>query len=885
MVLQPAALRAQLAGLSKSLPEGENCVVAFRGDFVWEAADTLDVDERTWHVRPCRSSLEIRETLAFRPANAPPLAILTNVGHNEIGSDVLARLFRRRLLDLDTWDPVLRAFGAQRLDARVARESWMAEVLLAGMPGEGYPKVASGTLDATTAWRHAVAQLLGVRAEVVDPVVILGWTLEPTFLTRWATLPDLQRAALVRWVASSAGPAGALALSFVASGHGADALPLGLIGGLLFREGARSTARAAAAVRMERFSTAEALSPAAASSLGRAAEAYLAQLTAAKPRQAVLVRARADQLMSELGAAEEAWNSAWSPLGYEQRLDRFSALLSAALTADDPEQGFKGAAAALEDLIKHDAASANDTQVTRARYALRLARYARLQGAPPVSFHEAVSQYSSDHSWADTARPLLYASEAHRAFGAVCERVAAAVLERRELFTLEFARLASSWFETPSPVGGTVLIEDVVRQVVAPVARHSPVLLLVVDGMSLPVARALTDSLTARAWNILLPGQENPSSPRVTAAIAALPSTTEICRTSLLCGALRRGAAADEVSGFAGNSDLLAASRRGQPPRLFHKADLGPGPTLSPDVSTALADTDVRVVGAVINAVDDHLFKDDSVRPAWSLEYVPVLAALVDAARAAGRVVIMTSDHGHLLDLRLSERGSSASADRYRPGPAAAFGEVVVRGPRLLSESKSLVLAASERVRYSSRKNGYHGGISPQEIVVPILLFAPEGRRLDGYEETSVTPPAWWDVDARVATVATAPPKAQAEAKVKLPLFDQPVPSPTTVVVTPEEPWIGALLGSQVFEEQRRRALRAGVSNDRLRQLLSALASRGGKMTLSACAERLSMPAGRASSLVAAAGQLLNFDGYQTLFLDGDDVVLDVALVKAQFQL
>ena len=33
----------------------------------------------------------------------------------------------------------------------------------------------------------------------------------------------------------------------------------------------------------------------------------------------------------------------------------------------------------------------------------------------------------------------------------------------------------------------------------------------------------------------------------------------------------------------------------------------------------------------------------------------------------------------------------------------------------------------SERIRYGLKKNGYHGGISPQEMVVPIaVLYAGE---------------------------------------------------------------------------------------------------------------------------------------------------------------
>lgn len=56
-------------------------------------------------------------------------------------------------------------------------------------------------------------------------------------------------------------------------------------------------------------------------------------------------------------------------------------------------------------------------------------------------------------------------------------------------------------------------------------------------------------------------------------------------------------------------------------------------------------------------------------------------------------------------------------------------------------------------------------------------------------------------------------------------------------------------------------------------------------MTVPAVAERIAVPAGRVSSIVAAAAQLLNFDGYQVLFVEGDEVVLDGTLLVTQFEL
>lgn len=597
-------------------------------------------------------------------------------------------------------------------------------------------------------------------------------------------------------------------------------------------------------------------------------------------RRLAAVLSRADELLTDLGATEEATFSRWSPLGYSQRLDRFASSLAAALRAEDPGPALSDAADALDDLAVHQIAGVNAGQVARARQALRLARYSRLPDTPYMSFPEAVMAYVADHAWADMARPAVYASETHTGFGTASESIGDESLERRERFTGEFAKLARTWFETPSASGGLVFIEDILRLIVAPLAERVPVLLLVVDGMSVSVSRSLADSVGSRGWLNVVP---RPGSEYPTVGIAALPSTTEVCRTSLLCGALRRGASADEARGFTANADLLAKSKRGQAPRLFHKQDLGAGPVLSVDVAAAISDADVRIVGAVVNAVDDHLLKDDMVRPVWSLEYVPVLAALFDAARAAGRSVVMVTDHGHVLDMKISERRVSASADRYRPlPPVPGEGEVAISGPRLLTEAERLVLAASERVRYANRKNGYHGGISPQEVVIPIAVFCPEGRVPDGYQEATVMPPAWWNLDARVEVVAgPTPPPAEAG----LPLFDRLSASVPSIVAVVEEPWIGALLSSEVLALQRVRAARAGVTDDRLRLLLGALASRGGRMTLIALAERLSMPSGRVASLVAAAGQLLNFDGYQALFRDGDDVVLDVELLKVQFQM
>ena len=57
-----------------------------------------------------------------------------------------------------------------------------------------------------------------------------------------------------------------------------------------------------------------------------------------------------------------------------------------------------------------------------------------------------------------------------------------------------------------------------------------------------------------------------------------------------------------------------------------------------------------RVVGIVHNAVDAQLAGSDQIEVIWTTEVLRQLAPLLRAAREAGRLIILTGDHGHVLD-------------------------------------------------------------------------------------------------------------------------------------------------------------------------------------------------------------------------------------------
>ena len=690
--LGPPALKAQLGGLASQIREAGSLVVAFHAG-AWDGPPTIDTDNRTWRVTACRSVLEVREALSSRATDQEPLVILTELGRPDLGADVVARLVKRRVFSVNAWEPVLRAFGAQRMDARLNGLTWLADVLLDGTPADGYPKLPSGTLDATTAWRWAVRVMLGAQIDEPDASSLLAWTLDEGVLARWAVIPPDRASELARWLLESIGGTAELPLALIANGQGAQVVPVGIVCGALFMEDNEpSGVCGVAAIRLERWTGGLPINLARGRALATAAEEFLGTLTASSSSSVKGVLTRADELLRELGAETEAWRSRRLPRGFHQRLDRFAQALTEALESADVTAAMVRAVRMLQDLHEHASATDEAERISRAEHALRLTRYLRTRtDTVPSSFADVVSAYASDHAFADVARYGLYASESHGALGAVLADVADRVVTIREQITAQFAQLARGWFEAPSEAPGLVPIEKVLASVVAPLAEHTPVLLVVIDGMSATVADSLSASIVRRGWVQI--GPKNAHTPVF--VIPALPSVTEACRTSLLCGKLRTGTAPDERSGFALNHALVALSKPALPPKLFHKADLGAAAKLAVGVAAAIADRDQRIIGAVVNAVDDHLLKDDMVRAVWTAEYVPVIGALCDAASAAGRALIITADHGHVLDLKLTEKVDGNGADRYRRAePPLRDGEVLVSGPRVLTDDGCVVVAA-----------------------------------------------------------------------------------------------------------------------------------------------------------------------------------------------
>ena len=460
-----------------------------------------------------------------------------------------------------------------------------------------------------------------------------------------------------------------------------------------------------------------------------------------------------------------------------------------------------------------------------------------------------------------------------------------AVRLRRDKHDSEFAAsLALQTSGSSTLPEDILLIEDVLANVVVPLAQEPrPILLIVADGMSAAVATEIVDDVERRydTWLECLPKGKA----RRNVVVSALPSLTEVSRCSLLSGILATGQQDAERNGFA---SFMRA--HGLTSALFHKLSLetsGAGFALSPEVGTAVDDiAGTGVVACVLNTIDDALDRSDPGID-WTTDAVSHLRPLLERARRAGRTVVLTSDHGHVIERREGRTLSvgPTSSNRSRPtegGPEPELGEVRASGARVLMHDGDAVLAVDERLRYGPLKAGYHGGAAPAEVVVPLHILTPS-EPPNAWALATPQQPLWWhsSVSAEAVERREAPPAPVQQ----FPKTDRP-----TLFDEVEQPGAGdtaaQVLASSTFAEQRKRAQRVTLSDRQIGSLLRhLLAAPGNRIDQSTAAIALDVPLVQLSGALPMAQRLLNVEQYPVLDRDPDGVtiVLDLDLLKEQF--
>jgi hypothetical protein len=888
----PEQVATQAALILRQRPEARVIGISIPG--AWLGGTTLKVNGAQCPVAFCASVLQICEILTSHSEAGPPLVIVTPLDDSQLGLNLLARLAGRRLYRLDRWHLVCDLFRARQLDPRLAAQGWVADALLQHVPEGGYPPVASGLLDVDTVWTHLCRQYLGLDSGRPDAVMLVAWSLSSENLRRYEALPPEFRTDWRQRVADTAGAVGTAMLDALDAGHGALLLPIGLVCEILFSpDGLSHMEIAQARARLEAYTAGHMLSSEVGHAWFAAAASGLATLPDASARDWL---ERTEKLLVDLKAAEYSGLSHYLVSGFDQRLTQFATALQRFLHEGTPLEPLEASADAVR---AHQEAAKQIDRRQRVDMALRLTRYLATVPHPssPASLSQAAVAYTTHGGYVDWARRCLLAGDPTAALAAAYGALSERIRQVREPQNQQFAHLLAAWNTALTATADLVPIEQAMSRFVARLAELTPVLLLVLDGMSYAVFRELCEDLQRQGWIELTdrPGQALPL------LLSTIPSVTEASRASLLAGKLMRGQSTAEKQAFASHPGLLAASRPAYPTLLFHKGELvdASAAGVSAAVRAAIRDTQRKVVGIVLNAVDDHLTKADQLQLSWTVGQFQHLDALLAEAHLVPRAVVLTSDHGHVLEAG-TVRLSGGENERWRvSSEAPGEGEIVFAGPRVAavtgegarsaplptqSQGETHILAlGSETVRYSAKKHGYHGGATPQEVLVPLGVFAPVDHTIAGWEGLPDQKPPWW---YRAETPTTDVPAMPAR-RTRRPKKSGNAQESLFIVVEPPADWISRLLGSTVFAAQRQMAGRRAPDNRVVEAVLRALEAHHGRMSHRALAQALGQPDFRLSGLLAGLQRLLNVDGYQIVVVDqaAGTIEINRSLLDTQFQL
>ncbi|GAA5105302.1 BREX-2 system phosphatase PglZ [Haloechinothrix salitolerans] len=829
--------------------------------------------KRSVHVTDQPSVLGIASAWLDHQERADPTSVLvvtTTANETELDWDLLGHVVKQAVLNVDPIEVVQLKFGASRLDPQVWEQPWLLTALLAAEPADGWPRTG-GVLTYDAALRALTAARLGVPGDGLDFDGLLAWTQTPGGPERFQQLDHAERKGISEWLAASAGDAVAPLLTLVEIGRADDAMALGVVGTAIHDPQASTDVAAAVGGLFPNI-------PAAAIRTFATAVEHVITRTLAtihsrrngdeRVEAVTAALARADQLASQTGLTDALASSTVLPSAFRARLSELANALP------DPTR----AGAALRQAQDHQLAGLRQHELRAAEMAVRIARWLTQPTSDVPSVANGVAQYLAEWSWVDRALDVLWAGDDHAGphVTQAYRRLVEEAVRRRTEVDKAFATRVVPWAKHASvhAPDGCLLVEEVLNRAAVPLAASGPPLIVVVDGMSGAIASELGEQL-ADAWY-----EVSPEPDRRLVAVATIPSITMVSRASLLCGKFTDGGQPVERAGFS-----AFWKRRHKQANLFHQADIGggAGEQLSSEVVTALAGDDV--VGVVLNTIDDAL-DHGREKAGWQLSDIRFLPQLLAQARNYGRPVLLVADHGHVVD-RGGDGPRPANGDRgarWRTGKPDD-GEVAGSGPRVYGDE--VVVPWREDVRYTYRKAGYHGGVAPAEMTVPVLALVPA---VDGVPRgwstlaTETVRPDWWEPktpsEAPSTTSVPAAPRKRRPTEQDGALFDLPRPTPAA-----QESLGSLVVASEVYQGQKAFVSRAPDTQVVVR-IVDGLAEAGDRVSISAVAAMAGKAARRAEGLLTTLERLLNVEGYPVLekIDSGRRVTLNVPLLREQFK-
>jgi hypothetical protein len=840
---------------------------------------------------------EVREALLSAEKDKSRIVIFTGLQQHDLGHDVVGRLARSRLFPVDHWASLCALFKAKQLDRSIC-EPAIAQALMEYAPSDGYPPVSAGLLDGGTVWRAICRHVFDISEREPDLVSLLLWAASEKGTKRYEKAGDDICVSLRHRLIHNLGDTADSVLRFMESNSGPDALALAVVCQVVFGSGDDSTLDAAAA-RMEQYHGNQPIPKTVGRTLGKIAVDVIAELDRYDdPRIAQQHLQRADELVKKFLCEDHAYRNTLSRMSFEQRLERLGHAIQAAVekTKDDT---ITACEVRLDDITEHRTSNLgrNKDQVSKAEMAVRLVRWLKQKPSKHSSFADQANYHIKEMSFVDWAREPLCRGEDVADLSSAYQLLDQTILQRREEKSHAFAKSLADWTAVGSKDAGVLGVEDVLGNVVSRVVdAGNKVLLVVMDGMSWAVCHELLEDIRQDHWfESTLDESNAPPAP----VIATIPSVTNFSRATLLSGALAKGDQNLERKNFEANKTLTDVCDKRYSPVLFHKKGITEGNrgAISDELSKKLLSPVYKVVGVVINAIDDRLSNAQQVVDHWSISRISPLSALLRLARDSGRVVILASDHGHVWHRPDGQYRPHDESSRWRSNDGKCVeDEIVLEGSRVIVGDNSIIVPWTEKVYYSRQQNGYHGGATPQEMVCPLILLTDKTSAYSGLTRCEYPKPDWWsaepvaspEVDEPQITI-TVPQKVGPPTLFDMESEKKPVAKPKKEAkpTAGGADWIAALLKSQAYKDQKAMIRRHPVESDVVQACLSALDVSGGIMTPLAFAKAADVPMARLDGLVVKMQRVLNVDGYEILTLDRSEnrVELNVCKLKRQFDL
>ena len=858
--VSPAMVQQRAADLVKSDAQ----ILLLRARPEWSHGD-VKVGDAVVRVLPGVSQLAVLDILATLTTDERAI-VLTDRPAEDLGDAVLARAYKYGIELPDEWQAVPRLFpGAIEVGRDLRRLDWAATALLDHQPPGGWPRSVEPALTGRHAIGSLLAHVLGLGADAqLDGVLLLTALGRRNVRAAWVAVDEQLRRHLIDWAGTELGDAAASALKIAQRNEHVTPLAVGLALDVLWPEdGAPPTeTQVSARVRVEAFVDGKAVPVDVAKDVARLTKAAVLRLEVDSSPELGVALQQAEALLGDLGWPEGAELSAVLRPGY---LARVRSLAEALSSGDMVEE-------ALARVLEHR--DGNTSQAPT--MAVRLHRWLATTEDTSTSLGGDLQRQMNDGAWVDAAVGAVWNGSNDPVVTAAFRQLLEKVHARRK----QRDGAAASRLDQVNTAGDqrAVGVERLLAEIVDPWRRQGGALLVVLDGMSSAIATALASEVARLGLVEWVPASTHARQP----VVAALPSLTNVSRTSLFCGEIRSGIGEDEKRG-------LSTAFPGA--KLFHKNDLrsAGGASLPEDVLAAIRDASVPVVGVVINAID-ATHKNDMSSWDWDLRSLDPLRALLETAISARRAVILTSDHGHVVERDTEALSVSGAESRWRPTSTGApvDGEVLVSGPRVVAPGGEAVLLWRDDAHYGPRHAGYHGGASLAELTIPVLVFqaATVATGAAGWEQAAPQVPLWWNdpIGRAPSTEVLSPPTPK---KSKAPSQGDGLFELDELPKTPSAPTglVEAVLASATYAEQRRMAGRRALDNRTAEAVLRALVERGGRAHQDTVAAAVGIPIANVGQVFAAVRRLFNVDGYGVIELDTDGVTLrlDEQLLREQF--